>query len=136
MDRRGVTQFPGPASLAGRGLAGSDRGVESDALRPPATTGGTDIDTGDDAPAPGAVRFGLVDIGSNAVRVQISELTRGADGAPRIGTLLSHRAAVRLGRDVFLSGSVPEATVEALLDTLARFRDTCDRRGVRLTETR
>ena len=134
MDRRGVTQFPGPASLAGRGLAGSDRGVESDALRPPATPGGTDIDTGDDAPAPGAVRFGLVDIGSNAVRVQISELTRGADGAPRIGTLLSHRAAVRLGRDVFLSGSVPEATVEALLDTLARFRDTCDRRGVRHIE--
>ncbi|MBK8978566.1 MAG: Ppx/GppA family phosphatase [Planctomycetes bacterium] len=73
------------------------------------------------------VRFGLVDMGSNAIRLQIVELVT-ATGEVR--TLESHRAPVRLGRDVFMTGFVPPDVIDAAVDSLARFRESCTRLGV------
>jgi exopolyphosphatase/guanosine-5'-triphosphate,3'-diphosphate pyrophosphatase len=77
------------------------------------------------------VRVGVVDMGSNAIRIQVAEI-RGTP--PTIRSLEAQRAPVRLGRDVFLSGRVPEATIEAAIEVLQHFRDACDRHGVERVE--
>ncbi|MCU0259248.1 MAG: Ppx/GppA family phosphatase [Solirubrobacteraceae bacterium] len=88
--------------------------------------------TSSGAPAAGAsaapARFGVVDIGSNAIRLQIIELR--APGAPHV-VLETRREPVRLGQDVFVTGTVPEPKIAAAVDALKRFRQVCDRMGVR-----
>ena len=71
-------------------------------------------------------RIGIVDMGSNAIRFAVAEATAGA-----IGILESHRLPMRLGRDVFHTGQVPETTLADIVDAFRRFRATCDRLGVR-----
>lgn len=73
-------------------------------------------------------RLGVVDVGSNAVRTMIAEVLPGSSPAVRI--LESHREPVRLGRDVFLTGQVPEEKIDALVAVLARFRASCAALGV------
>jgi exopolyphosphatase/guanosine-5'-triphosphate,3'-diphosphate pyrophosphatase len=73
------------------------------------------------------LRLGLVDMGSNAIRVQIVEAW-GPGREPRI--LENHRAPVRLGDDVFLTGSIPATTIDAAVEVMRRFRESCDRYGV------
>lgn len=67
-------------------------------------------------------RFGIVDMGSNAIRMMIAEASGSA-----IAILESHRLPLRLGRDVFESGQIPEATISAVVDAFRRFRASCDR---------
>ncbi len=67
-------------------------------------------------------RLGIVDMGSNAIRFQIAETTGGA-----IAILESHRLPVRLGRDVFQTGQIPEETISAVVDGFRRFRASCER---------
>jgi exopolyphosphatase / guanosine-5'-triphosphate,3'-diphosphate pyrophosphatase len=71
-------------------------------------------------------RIGIVDMGSNAIRFMVAEATPGA-----CTTLESHRLPVRLGRDVFHTGQIPEATMADVVDAFRRFRATCDRLGAR-----
>lgn len=73
-------------------------------------------------------RFGVADIGSNALRFMVIEL-REPGGAPV--ALESVREPVRLGQDVFLTGSIPEASIAAAVEAMRRFRLACDRFGVR-----
>ena len=93
---------------------------------------------GSKAPPPRAglpVRYGVVDVGSNAIRYQIVEL-REAGALPAV--LETRREPVRLGQDVFLTGSIPESSVAAAVDALRRFRGLCDRyevAGVRAVAT-
>ena len=70
-------------------------------------------------------RIGIVDMGSNAIRFAVAEATAGT-----IGLLESHRLPVRLGRDVFHTGQIPEPTLADIVDAFRRFRATCDRLGV------
>lgn len=70
-------------------------------------------------------RFGIIDLGSNAIRMMVAEGNGSASAL-----LESHRLPLRLGRDVFETGQMPEDTVSALVDALRRFRATCDRLGV------
>ncbi|MSR37798.1 MAG: Ppx/GppA family phosphatase [Planctomycetes bacterium] len=70
-------------------------------------------------------RFGIVDMGSNAIRMMIAEASGSA-----IAILESHRLPLRLGRDVFESGQIPEATISAVVDAFRRFRASCDRMSV------
>jgi exopolyphosphatase / guanosine-5'-triphosphate,3'-diphosphate pyrophosphatase len=72
------------------------------------------------------LRIGIVDMGSNAIRFLVAEATGG-----KLAILENHRLPVRLGRDVFHTGQIPEATISAAVDTFRRFRATCDRLGVR-----
>ena len=72
-----------------------------------------------------APRIGIVDMGSNAIRMLVAE------ASPEGTTILeSHRLSVRLGRDVFSSGQVPAATISSVVDAFRRFRTTCDRMNV------
>ncbi len=74
---------------------------------------------------PTAPRIGIVDMGSNAIRMLVAE------ASPSGTTILeNHRLSVRLGRDVFASGQVPEATISSVVDAFRRFRTTCDRLNV------
>jgi len=69
----------------------------------------------------GPTRYGVVDMGSNAIRLQIVEMR----GDGNWDVLESHRESVRLGRDVFLTGSIPETAQSATLEVFERFAETC-----------
>lgn len=80
-------------------------------------------------------RYGVVDIGSNAIRMQVIEVREGAV-APIV--LDTRREPVRLGQDVFLTGSIPEASIARAVEALRSFRAGCERwqvRGVRAVAT-
>jgi len=80
-------------------------------------------------------RFGVVDVGSNAIRMQVVEVRGGT--APD-AVLDTRRAPVRLGQDVFLTGSIPEASIAKAVEALRGFRASCDRlqvRGVKAVAT-
>jgi exopolyphosphatase/guanosine-5'-triphosphate,3'-diphosphate pyrophosphatase len=70
-------------------------------------------------------RIGIVDMGSNAIRFMVAETTGGA-----IGVIENHRLPLRLGRHVFETGQIPEATMAEVVDAFRRFRATCDRLAV------
>jgi len=74
---------------------------------------------------PSLPRFGIVDMGSNAIRMMIAEVSGSA-----VAVLENHRLPVRLGRDVFQSGQIPDATVSAVVDACRRFKASCDRLAV------
>jgi len=76
--------------------------------------------------APRRERVGLVDVGSNAVRTRVVEVV------PEGETVLhDERTAIRVGREVFLTGALGPATIAAVADALAKFRSVCDRLGAR-----
>ncbi|MBL9078129.1 MAG: Ppx/GppA family phosphatase [Planctomycetes bacterium] len=70
-------------------------------------------------------RVGIVDMGSNAIRFLVAEAT-----GPTVNVLENHRLPVRLGRDVFHAGQIPDATMADAVDAFRRFRATCDRLAV------
>lgn len=73
------------------------------------------------------LRVGVVDVGSNAIRFAVAEWV--APGQPpRI--LESSRAPISFGRDVFLTGTIAEATLSAAVEVFTTFRATCERVGV------
>jgi exopolyphosphatase/guanosine-5'-triphosphate,3'-diphosphate pyrophosphatase len=58
------------------------------------------------------MRFGAIDIGSNAVRLHVCEVVRENDRM-HLERLFSHRFTIRLGKDVFNTGHIsPEKTAE------------------------
>ena len=69
---------------------------------------------------------GVVDLGSNAIRVEIAR----SDDAGATQVVESQRATVSFGRDVFLTGSISDPTLDAAIEVLAGFRSACDRHGV------
>lgn len=80
-------------------------------------------------------RYGVVDVGSNAIRMQVIEV-RGAGEPP--ATLEARREPVRLGQDVFLTGAIPEGSVRKAVAALRTFRASCDAwhvRGLRAVAT-
>lgn len=78
-------------------------------------------------PAPHPLRYGVVDMGSNAIRVQIVEVLPSPTGrGPGITRELeSHREPVRLGQGVFLTGRIPEAAMVAAVEVFRRFSRLC-----------
>jgi exopolyphosphatase/guanosine-5'-triphosphate,3'-diphosphate pyrophosphatase len=73
----------------------------------------------------GPPRIGIVDMGSNAIRMLVAEAAGNG-----IAVLENHRLPLRLGREVFESGQVSEAAISNVVDAFRRFRATCDRLGV------
>ncbi|MEM6960934.1 MAG: Ppx/GppA phosphatase family protein [Myxococcota bacterium] len=66
-----------------------------------------------------------IDAGSNAVRLTISALTSGD-----LNLLESDRVAVRLGQGTFTQGALDPDTMDACVQTFARFRALFDHHGV------
>jgi exopolyphosphatase/guanosine-5'-triphosphate,3'-diphosphate pyrophosphatase len=79
-------------------------------------------------PSPGfPLRIGVVDMGSNAIRILAAEFI-----APYTWTtLVSDRAPIRLGRSVFETGEIDEESVEAAVTVMERFRDVLDQFDIR-----
>jgi exopolyphosphatase / guanosine-5'-triphosphate,3'-diphosphate pyrophosphatase len=76
------------------------------------------------------VRFAAVDIGSNAMRLRIVEADRNNPATTATSSgwreLLSLRAPVRLGREVFMTGSLTSPGISSATEALRQFRDAMD----------
>ncbi len=72
-----------------------------------------------------------IDVGSNAIRLAIATLT--PDGHHEV----SHNAreAVRLGQDVFATGSISPASMERAVEAFGRFREQIERHAVASVKT-
>jgi exopolyphosphatase/guanosine-5'-triphosphate,3'-diphosphate pyrophosphatase len=80
-----------------------------------------------DATPPFPLRVAAVDVGSNAIRYAAAEFT--APGAYRM--IDQERVPLRLGSDAFAAGELSDATMDAVVRTLAGFRTRMDALGVR-----
>ena len=67
-------------------------------------------------------RLAAIDVGSNAMRLRIVEVTLGG----RHVELASVRAPVRLGADVFASGKIARGTLERAAHWFGELRDHMD----------
>jgi exopolyphosphatase/guanosine-5'-triphosphate,3'-diphosphate pyrophosphatase len=72
-------------------------------------------------------RVSAIDIGSNAIRMMIAELT---GHHSQLKVIKKFRAPVRLGHDVFTSGIISEHTLELALSTFHQFSETNREFGV------
>ena len=71
-------------------------------------------------PAPGfPLRIGVVDMGSNAIRLVVAEFIAPFTGTP----LVSERIPLRLAAHSSESGNLPADTIEAAVAVMERFRD-------------
>lgn len=72
-------------------------------------------------------RVSAIDIGSNAIRMMIAEL----DGvAGQLKIIKKFRAPVRLGHDVFTTGTISEHTMDLALSTFHQFSESNQKFGV------
>jgi exopolyphosphatase/guanosine-5'-triphosphate,3'-diphosphate pyrophosphatase len=71
-------------------------------------------------------RYAAIDVGSNAMRLRIVEATSPSD----VREVVSERAAVRLGRDVFVTGKLAPAAIADAVDALKLFRESMRAHGV------
>lgn len=70
-------------------------------------------------------RVASIDIGSNAMRLLIADRYQG-----RLRTIQSDRASVRLGAEVFGSGSLSEETISRAVESIRNFKQKIDAAGV------
>lgn len=73
-----------------------------------------------------APRLAAIDVGSNAMRMQVAELQPGFALKP----LKSFRMPVRLGRDVFSGENISDANIHKALRALRSFSEWMDKLGV------
>ncbi|MGY0392321.1 Ppx/GppA phosphatase family protein [Bizionia sp. KMM 8389] len=67
-------------------------------------------------------KYAAIDIGSNAVRLLISNIIEEKGKAPRFKKSSLVRVPIRLGADVFLKGKISKHNSERLLDTMQAFK--------------
>lgn len=67
------------------------------------------------------LKFGAIDIGSNAVRLLITNVFESAEG-PVFKKASLVRVPVRLGEDVFVNGNIGPKKADKLVDTMKAFR--------------
>lgn len=71
------------------------------------------------------LRYAAIDIGSNAVRLLIADISKNESGYSfKKNTLV--RVPLRLGDDAFLDGHISDRKVEELLKTMSAFRNLMD----------
>ena len=73
--------------------------------------------------------FAAIDVGSNAMRLSVGSV----NGARKMSVLENVRESVRLGMDVFTSGTISEETMENAIDAFKRFRQVIDLHGAQWT---
>ncbi len=71
-------------------------------------------------------RFAAIDLGSNALRLVIVE----AESALQVRPLVSERAPVRLGKEIFQTGRLAPQSISAASEALRRFRELLDQHEV------
>jgi exopolyphosphatase / guanosine-5'-triphosphate,3'-diphosphate pyrophosphatase len=68
------------------------------------------------------LKLAAIDIGSNAARLLIQDVIQSARGGPEFVKLTLVRVPLRLGFDVFESGSISEARAEMLVKTIKAYK--------------
>lgn len=76
------------------------------------------------------MKFGAIDIGSNAVRLLIARVEEFEDGRKSVDKLSFYRVPVRLGADVFSDGNISESKAKHLVKTMKAFWYLMDVQGV------
>jgi len=74
-----------------------------------------------------------IDVGSNAIRLLIANV-ESVEGERKMTILESIREPVRLGQDVFKSGTIAEETIDRALEAFGRFKALIDQHGVKWTK--
>ncbi len=70
------------------------------------------------------MRLAAIDIGSNAARLLISDVTTN-NGKPEFSKINLVRVPLRLGFDVFANREIPEEKLEMIIETLKAYRHLC-----------
>jgi exopolyphosphatase/guanosine-5'-triphosphate,3'-diphosphate pyrophosphatase len=70
--------------------------------------------------------FAAIDVGSNAMRLQIAQAT----DPQRVSTFRSERIPVRLGHSVFQTGSLDPLVIDQAVETMRMFADAMDEADV------
>ncbi|HMO32158.1 MAG TPA: exopolyphosphatase [Lacibacter sp.] len=68
------------------------------------------------------MKLAAIDIGSNAARLLISEVTETEKGGPHFNKLNLVRVPLRLGFDVFDSGSIPKEKIRKIVETIKAYK--------------
>ena len=76
------------------------------------------------------MKFGAIDIGSNAVRLLIARVEELEDGRRSVDKLSFYRVPLRLGADVFSDGAISDAKIKHLVKTMKAFWYLMDVQGV------
>ena len=76
------------------------------------------------------MKFGAIDIGSNAVRLLIARVGEGQEGRKSVDKLSFYRVPVRLGADVFSDGAISDEKIKHLVKTMKAFWYLMDVHGV------
>ncbi|MGS2726348.1 Ppx/GppA phosphatase family protein [Psychroserpens sp. BH13MA-6] len=66
-------------------------------------------------------KYAAIDIGSNAVRLLISNIIEQEGQAPKFKKSSLVRVPIRLGSDVFINGNISEENTHRMLDTMTAF---------------
>ncbi|MBI5542486.1 MAG: exopolyphosphatase [Deltaproteobacteria bacterium] len=78
-----------------------------------------------DSPLPVRACLGVIDVGSNAIRVQVARVFQ--DGS--FAVVHDEREPVRLGEEVFRTGVLSTEAIRQALDTLGRYASTARKHG-------
>ena len=68
------------------------------------------------------MKYGAIDIGSNAVRLLIGEVGRPEGTLPMVKKISYTRVPLRLGTDVFSTGNISEEKIIELSKTMEAFK--------------
>jgi exopolyphosphatase/guanosine-5'-triphosphate,3'-diphosphate pyrophosphatase len=68
------------------------------------------------------VRLAAIDIGSNAARLLISEVTTDVNGKPKFNKIDLIRVPLRLGFDVFEKGEISEHRIDMIVQTMKAYK--------------
>lgn len=82
-----------------------------------------------DSPPPTRTHLGVIDVGSNAIRLQVARVF--ADGT--FSVIHDEREPVRLGEEVFRTGVLSQEAVQRALATLSRYARLAEMQGAERT---
>ena len=77
-------------------------------------------------------KYGAIDIGSNAIRLLISNVIVSDDKEPRFKKSSLVRVPIRLGADAFTSGIISELNVRRMIDAIEAFKLLMNVHGVKI----
>ena len=67
-------------------------------------------------------KYGAIDIGSNAIRLLVSNVIVEEDKEPQFKKSSLVRVPIRLGADAFVSGKISEENIERMIDAMEAFK--------------